>query len=56
MSSSGLSANPFVERPKVAVNGTQAENVHRVEWTMAKWHESEKDIERIVMIEEDLCS
>ena len=56
MSSSGLSAHPFVERPKVAVNGTQAENVHRVEWTMAKWHESEKDIERIVMIEEDLCS
>ena len=56
VSSSGLSAHPFVERPKVAVNGTQAENVHRVEWTMAKWHESEKDIERIVMIEEDLCS
>lgn len=41
-----------MKRPQIAV----AERVRRVEWTMAKWHESENDIERNVMIEEDLCS
>nr|XP_022290525.1 uncharacterized protein LOC111102166 [Crassostrea virginica] len=54
VSSSGLPAHPLVRRPQIAVPGTQTEKkVRRVEWTIAKWRECEKDMERIVMIEED---
>ena len=54
VSSSRLPAHPLVRRPQTAVTGAQIEKkVRREEWTIAKWREGEKDMERIVMIEED---
>ncbi|XP_056001584.1 uncharacterized protein LOC125656620 [Ostrea edulis] len=54
-SSTGVPARPIIKRPHLTETGTQTEgrSVHRVEWTITKWKEGNKDIEHIVMIEED---
>lgn len=54
VATSGLPARPMIRRPQVSEIGTQTgKKVRRVESTIAKWREGEKDMERIVMIEED---
>ncbi|XP_061196004.1 uncharacterized protein LOC133204279 [Saccostrea echinata] len=54
VASSGLPARPLVRKPQVCVTGTQTERkIRRVEWTITKWREGERDFEHIVMIEED---
>lgn len=54
-SSTGVPARPIIKRPHLTETGTQTEgrSVHKVEWTITKWKEGDKDIEHIVMIEED---
>ena len=44
-----------IKRPYSMENGTQTDvrNVRKVEWTITKWREGDKDFEHIVMIEED---
>lgn len=56
VSSSGVPAHPKICRPSslFSTSATQTEKkVRRVEWTITKWKEGDKEIEHIVMIEEE---
>lgn len=56
VSSSGVPARPKICRPSslFSTSATQTEKkVRRVEWTITKWKEGDKEIEHIVMIEEE---
>jgi hypothetical protein len=54
-SSVQVPSRPAIRRPYFMEKGTQTDDrrVRKVEWTITKWREGDKDFEHIVMIEED---
>lgn len=56
VSSFGVPARPKICRPPSVFSNSvmhTEKKVRRVEWTITKWKEGDKDIEHIVMIEEE---